>query len=166
MRTANSLLYSISLGVDRVDETNTNCGVSVATSLIGESSSVELSRTCLLHLTLVYLTTQLLTLVCLTSGPSNEQIDILTKYQSLSLREPKYRDMNGYSRYGLYKLYHQSQHSVVVICQSQQLSASPYPSPLFLTSCSLLQPDTIPPFTHDFKHSNCLILTGLSLIHC
>ena len=51
------------------------------------------------------------------SGPSDECIDILTKYQSLSLRELKYRDMNGYSRYGLYKLYNQSWHSVVVICQ-------------------------------------------------
>ena len=39
------------------------------------------------------------------SGPSNEWIDILTKYQSLSLRELKYCDMNGYSRYGLYKLH-------------------------------------------------------------
>jgi hypothetical protein len=39
------------------------------------------------------------------SGPSDECIDILTKYQSLSLRELKYRDMNGYSRYGLYKLH-------------------------------------------------------------
>ena len=39
------------------------------------------------------------------SGPSDEWIDILTKYQSLSLRELKYRDINGYSRYGLYKLY-------------------------------------------------------------
>lgn len=38
MRTANSPLCSISLGVDRVDETDTNRGVLVATSLIGESS--------------------------------------------------------------------------------------------------------------------------------
>ena len=42
------------------------------------------------------------------SGPSDEWIDILTKYQSLSLRELKYRDMDGYSRYGLYKLHKQS----------------------------------------------------------
>jgi hypothetical protein len=41
----------------------------------------------------------------LRSGPSNEWIDILTKYQSLLLRELKYCDMNGYSRYGLYKLH-------------------------------------------------------------
>ncbi len=53
----------------------------------------------------------------LTSGPSNEWIDILTKYQSLLLRELKYRDINGYSRYGLYKLYNQSWHGIVVICQ-------------------------------------------------
>ena len=42
------------------------------------------------------------------SGPSDEWIDILTKYQSLLLRELKYHDMNGYSRYGLYKLHNQS----------------------------------------------------------
>ena len=42
------------------------------------------------------------------SGPSNKWIDILTKYQSLLLRELKYRDIDGYSRYGLYKLHKQS----------------------------------------------------------
>ena len=103
--------------------------------------------------------------VVVISGPSNEWIDILTKYQSLSLRELKYRNMNGYLRYGLYKLYNQSWHGVVVTCQSQQLSEGPHP-PLFFTSCSLLQPNTIPLFTHDFKHSDHSILTGLSLMHC
>ena len=44
--------------------------------------------------------------VLMARGLSNEWINILTKYQLLSLREPKYRDMNGYSRYGLYKLHH------------------------------------------------------------
>jgi hypothetical protein len=39
------------------------------------------------------------------SNPSDKYSDILTKYQSLLLRELKYRDINRYSRYGLYKLY-------------------------------------------------------------
>ena len=77
------------------------------------------------------------------SGLSNEWIDILTKYQSLSLRKLKYRDMNGYSRYGLYKLYNQSWHSVVVICQGRRVPRGSYPYPPSYSSLAVLSSSLI-----------------------